>query len=74
LQPTTSIDLNYGGPFGSISSMHHYVYTSTFEAQIGGKVLEGVGHIPDQVVLRKDHNGNFKAQLDAAIEYIQSKH
>ena len=72
LQPTTSIDLNYGGPFGNINTMHHYVYTSTFEAQIGGKVLEGTGFTPDQEVLRKDHNGDFKAQLDAAIEYIQS--
>ena len=74
LQPTTSIDLNYGGPFGNISTMHHYIYTSTFEAQIGGKVLEGVGHMPDQMVLRKDHNGSFKAQIDAALEYIQSVH
>ena len=72
LQPTTSIDLNYGGPFGNISKMHHYVYTSTFECSIGGKVLEGTGLTPDQEVLRKDHNGNFKAQLDAAIEYIQN--
>jgi len=72
LQPTTSIDLNYGGPFGGISTMHHYIYTSTFEAQIGGKVLEGTGHIPDLEVLRKDHNGDFKAQIDAAINYIQS--
>ena len=54
--------------------MHHYIYTSTFEAQIGGKVLEGVGHMPDQMVLRKDHNGSFKAQIDAALEYIQSVH
>ena len=72
LQPTSFIDLNYGGPFGDISTMHHYIYTSTFEAQIGGKVLEGTGHTPDQMVLRKDHNGDFKAQIDAAIEYIQS--
>ena len=74
LQPTTSINLNYGGPFGGISSMRHYVYTSTFECSIGGKVLEGVGLTPDQTVLRKDHNGNFKAQLDAAFEYIKSVH
>ncbi|MCR5659981.1 MAG: hypothetical protein K6G25_11735 [Bacteroidales bacterium] len=70
LQPTSSIDLNYGGPFGNYTTMHHYVYTSTFEAQIGGKVLEGIGCTPDQTVLRKDHNGSFKPQLDAAIEYI----
>ena len=74
LQPSTSINLNYGGPFGGISSMRHYVYTSTFECSIGGKVLEGVGLTPDQTVLRKDHNGNFKAQLDAAFEYIKSVH
>jgi len=72
LQPTTYIDLNYGGPFGNINTMHHYIYTSTFEAQIGGKVLEGTGHTPDLEVLRKDHNGDFKSQIDAAIEYIQS--
>jgi hypothetical protein len=70
LQPTSSIDLNYGGPFGNYTTMHHYVYTSTFEAQIGGKVLEGIGCTPDQTVLRKDHNDDFRPQLDAAIEYI----
>jgi C-terminal processing protease CtpA/Prc len=72
LQPTTFIDLNYGGPFGGISSMHHYIYTSTFESSIGGQVLEGTGLTPDQEVLRKNHDGDFKSQLDAAIEYIQS--
>lgn len=49
-----------------------YVYTFTFESQIGGKVLEGIGCVPDQTVLRKDHNGDFKPQLDAAIQYIQA--
>ena len=72
LQPASCIDLNYGGPFGDISTMHHYVYTSSFEAQIGGKVLEGIGCNPDQIILRKDYNGDFKPQLDAAIEYIKS--
>ena len=72
LQPATSIDLNYGGPFGNINTMRHYVYTSSFEALIGGKVLEGIGCIPDQTLLRKDHNGDFKPQLDAAIEYIKN--
>ena len=72
LQPTTYIDLNYGGPFGNISTMHHYIYTSTFESSIGGKVLEGTGLTPDQEVLRKGHNGDFRAQIDAAIEYIQN--
>ncbi len=72
LQPTTSIDLHYGGPFGNSSlSTGHYVYTSSFEAQIGGKVWEGIGHTPDQIVLRKDYNGDFKPQLDAAFQYIQ---
>jgi hypothetical protein len=52
--------------------MHHYVYTSSFEAQIGGKALEGIGCNPDQIILRKDYNGDFKPQLDAAIEYIKS--
>ncbi|MCR4873670.1 MAG: hypothetical protein K5885_09035 [Bacteroidales bacterium] len=74
LQPTTCIDLNYGGPFGNSNmSEGHYVYTSTFEAQISGKVWEGIGHTPDQIVLRKDHNGDFKPQLDAAFQYIQNR-
>ena len=52
--------------------MHHYVYTSSFEAQIGGQVREGIGYVPDKEVLRKNHNGDFKPQLDAAIDYIQN--
>ena len=71
LQPANCIDLNYGGPFGSGDmSVGHYVYTSTFEAQISGKVWEGIGHTPDEIVLRKDYNGDFKPQLDAAFQYI----
>ncbi len=74
LQPANCIDLNYGGPFGiSNLSVGHYVYTSTFEAQIGGKVWEGIGHTPDEIVLRKDHNGDFRPQLDAAFLYIQNR-
>lgn len=72
LQSVNSIDLNYGGPFGSTETMHHYVNTSTFEASVDGKVLEGIGYTPDQIVLRKDHNDSFKPQLDAAIEYIKN--
>ena len=52
--------------------MSHYIYTSSFESLIGGKVLEGIGCAPDQIVLRKDHNGDFKPQLDAAINYIMA--
>lgn len=74
LQPTSSINLNYGGPFGNSETMHHYIYTSTFEARIDGKVLEGTGYTPDQIVLRKDHDDEIKPQLDAAIEYIKSVH
>jgi len=71
LQPANCIDLNYGGPFGTSNlSVGHYVYTSTFEAQISGKVWEGIGHTPDEIVLRKDYNGDFKPQLDAAFQYI----
>ncbi|MBO7648929.1 MAG: hypothetical protein J6S48_06210 [Bacteroidales bacterium] len=74
LQPTNCIDLNYGGPFGTSNlSEGHYVYTSTFEALIGGKVLEGIGHTPDQIILRKDYNGDLKPQLDAAIDYIMHR-
>ncbi|MBO4655825.1 MAG: hypothetical protein J5644_09805 [Bacteroidales bacterium] len=73
LQPATCIDLNYGGPFGDILTLHHYIYTSSFESLIGGQVLEGIGCTPDQQVLRKNHNGDFKPQLDAAIEYIKMK-
>lgn len=72
LQPAESIDLNYGGPFGNSETMSHYIYTSSFEALIGGKILEGIGCTPDQTVLRKDHNGDFKPQLDAAINYIMT--
>ena len=72
LQPVAYINLTYGGPFGNINTMHHDVYTSTFEALIGGQVLEGIGCVPDQEVLRKNYDGDFKPQLDAAIEYIKS--
>ena len=71
LQPYTDINLNYGGPFGDGASLRgHYIYTSTFEALIGGRVTEGIGHTPDKIVLRKDHNGSFAPQLDAALNYI----
>ena len=73
LQPVAYINLTYGGPFGNINTMHHDVYTSTFEALIGGQVPEGIGCLPDQEVLRKNYNGDFKPQLDAAIEYIRNK-
>ena len=73
LQPVAYINLTYGGPFGNIMTMNHDVYTSTFEASFDGQVLEGIGCVPDQEVLRKDYNGDFKPQLDAAIEYIRNK-
>ena len=69
LQPANWIDLHYGGPFGDLSN-GHYVYTSSFEAQISGKVWEGIGHTPDEIVLRKDYDGDFRPQLDAAFQYI----
>ena len=73
LQPYTDINLNYGGPFGDgLNYRGHYIYTSTFEALIGGQVTEGIGHTPDQIVLRKDYNGSFAPQLDAALNYIAS--
>lgn len=68
-----AVDLNYGGPFGNISQYDHYVYTSTFEALMGGKVREGEGLIPDEEVLRiNDPTHSFKPQLDAALNYIQN--
>lgn len=73
LQPVNKIDLTYGGPFGNIETMCHDVYTSTFESLIGGQILEGIGCVPDREVLRKNFNGDFKPQLDAAIEYIKNK-
>ncbi|MBQ6156129.1 MAG: hypothetical protein IJK22_05955 [Bacteroidales bacterium] len=74
LQPANCIDLNYGGPFGDASlACGHYVYTSSFEAQICGKVWEGIGHTPDEIVLRKNYNGDFRPQLDAAMRYIQER-
>ena len=68
------IDITYGGPFGDINSTYHYIYTSTFESMVNGEVLEGIGFTPDKVVNRKDHNGDYKPQLDAAIEYIKNYH
>ena len=73
LLPVNKIDLTYGGPFGNIETMCHDVYTSTFESLIGGQILEGIGCVPDREVLRKNFNGDFKPQLDAAIEYIKNK-
>lgn len=74
LQPASCINLNYGGPFGDQSlSSGHYVYTSSFEAQVGGVVWEGIGLTPDQIILRKDYNGDLKPQLDAAIQYISAR-
>lgn len=70
LQPN-SVDLGYGGPFGNSSSYNHYVYTSTFEALMNGRVCEGEGLTPDEEVLRKDDPAHsFKPQLDAALNYI----
>ena len=72
LQPERCIDLNYGGPFGDPDNMLHDIYTSSFETMVGGKNPEGIGCIPDEEVLRKNHNGDFKPQLDAAIRYIMN--
>ncbi len=73
LQPYTDINLNYGGPFGDGSQYRgHYIYTSTFEALLNGKVTEGEGHTPDSIVLRKDYGGDFAPQLNAALNYISS--
>jgi len=72
LQPATIINLHYGGPFGDRTMQgHHYVYTSSFEAQINGQVQEGIGIVPDEIILRKDYDGDLKPQFDAAIRYIQ---
>ena len=66
-----AVDLGYGGPFGNITSYNHYVYTSTFEALIGGRTRESEGITPDETVLRKDDpSHSFKPQLDAALNYI----
>ena len=66
-----AVDLGYGGPFGNSSAYNHYVYTSTFEALMDGRVQEGEGLTPDEVVLRKDDPAHsFKPQLDAALNYI----
>lgn len=65
--------LNYGAPFGDYNLSHHYVYTSTFEALMNGAVLEGIGIVPDEEVLRKDDpSHSFKPQLDAALQYIRN--
>jgi hypothetical protein len=41
------------------------------ECKIGGINREGTGLVPDRVVNRKDYGGDFKPQLDEAIQYIQ---
>ena len=69
-----ALDVCYGGPFGDISTMYHFVYTASFESMVNGQILEGIGITPDKVVNRKDHNGEYRSQVDAAIEYIQSVH
>lgn len=70
LQPDAE-SLTYGAPFGNYEQYSHYVYTSTFEALIGGRVLEGEGLTPDEEVLRiNDPTHSFLPQLDAAINYI----
>lgn len=67
-------DLNYGGPFGDANKYNHYVYTSTFEALMCGKVREGEGIVPDEEVHRKDNpTHSFKPQLDAALNYILNR-
>ena len=72
LQPD-AVDLNYGGPFGRMYDYSHYVYTSTFEALIGGRVCEGEGLVPDEEVLRiNDLSQSYKPQLDAALQYIKN--
>lgn len=39
---------------------------------MNGETLEGIGFTLDKVFNRKDHNGDYKPQLEAAIDYIQS--
>ena len=64
------VDLNYGGSFGTSDlSTGHYVYTSDFETQVNGINYEGEGITPDFEVIRKEHDGSFKAALDAALKY-----
>ncbi len=68
-----AVDLNYGAPFGDFGNYNHYVYTSTFEALMGGEVREGIGITPDEEVLRiNDPTHSFKPQLDAALNYIKN--
>ena len=66
-----AVDLNYGAPFGDYNAYHHYVYTSTFESLMCGKVLEGIGLAPDEEVLRIDDPAHsLQPQLDAALNYL----
>ena len=67
-----AVDLNYGGPYGDRDKYNHYIYTSTFECLMGGRVCEGEGLVPDKEVLRKDALFfSFKPQLDAAFDYLR---
>lgn len=69
------IDLNYGGSFGASDlTTGHYVYTSDFETLVGGDTnYEGKGIEPDLEVIRKKHDGSYKAALDAALQYISKR-
>lgn len=65
------IDLTYGGPFGSMETDNHYVYTSTYETRTNdGFIPEGIGFSPDKEVLTNEVG--VKGQLDAALEYINN--
>ncbi len=66
-----AFDLTQGGIIGNLDRDNHFIYTPTFETQIGGRVREREGVLPDEVVLRiDDPNHSFKPQLDAALNYI----
>ena len=49
----------YKGVIGGLKDHHFYFMV---------KKLEGIGCVPDQEVLRKNYNGDFKPQLDAQGE------
>ena len=71
LQPSL-VDLAYSGAFGDEQNTNgHYLYTTTFEAIVGGKCYETEGYTPQQLVVRKDYDGSFAAALNAALNYCR---
>ena len=68
-----AFNLTHGGTIGNIDRDNHFIFTPTFETQIGGRVREGEGVIPDEEIHRiDDPTHSFKPQFDAALNFIKN--